>query len=106
VRCLLAPFLADLTARLVPASAAMSKRTRSPASVLRAHRPRVLAQIVGVGEHGPERRPAQQRRHRGSADIAQLAPAASRRPQQPRADARLEALNLLKVAHQAPPTHA
>ena len=39
------------------------------------------------------------------ADIPQLVTAASRGPQQPRADTRLEPLNLLKVAHQAPPTH-
>jgi hypothetical protein len=32
--------------------------------------------------------------------------AISRRSQQPRADTRLEALNLIKVAHQTPPTHA
>ncbi len=59
-----------------------------------------------VGERRPERRRAQPRQHGGGAGITQLVMAATRGPQQPRADTRLEALNLIKIAHQAPPTHA
>jgi len=61
---------------------------------------------VDVGENRPEGRRAQQRQHGGGAAIVQLVTAAPRAPLQPPADTRLEALNLLKVAHQAPPTHA
>ena len=43
MRCWLALFLAERTARPAPASAATSSRTRAPARVRRPHRPRVLA---------------------------------------------------------------
>jgi len=60
---------------------------------------------VDVGENWPEGRGAQQRQHGGGAAITQVVTAAPRAALQPSADTRLEALNLLKVAHQAPPTH-
>jgi hypothetical protein len=61
---------------------------------------------VDAGENRPEGRCAQQRQHGGGAVITELVASASRAPPQPPADTRLESLNLLKVAHQAPPTHA
>ena len=51
----------------------------------------------------PERHRAQPWQHGLGADAAQVVTAALRHPQQPGPDTRLEALNLLKVTHQAPP---
>src|SRR4029079_16534455 len=55
-----------------------------------------------VGQRGPERARAKHRQDGRSADAAQLVTAVSRRPQEPGADTRLKAFNLLKVTHQPP----
>ena len=68
-----------------------------------AHPGRAGSRAIGVSQGRPERRRAQPRQHGLGADAAQVVTAALRHPQQPGPDTRLEALNLLKVTHQAPP---
>jgi hypothetical protein len=59
-----------------------------------------------VAEHRAEGGPAQHRQHDAALDAAQLVTAVPRGTQQPLADADLEPLDILEIAHQGTPTRA